>query len=306
MYGVDLALAYTQILDTMPAAQNTVLIVDDDPAFRVLLKKRLEVAGFEITEACDGAEAIEILQVECPDVVLLDINMPNMNGYDVLEWIKQNQFIGTNVIVLTGESVRDHVVTCLTLGAKDFLVKTAGKLELLSRVRRLCETRHLEDSENYRITDKELHAAPILIVDDEALSVDLTARRLIKEGFTVHKAYGGSEALRILQEQEIRLVLLDIQMPDIDGYELLKTIRKRFLTEEIAVMMLSAIDDSDMVIDCIRNGADDYIMKPFHQTELLTRIHTTLHHKLIAFREYKRRTHHEELARLGEELRNSK
>lgn len=304
--GAEQALPNLHILDIMPIAANTVLIVDDDPAFRSLIKKRLETAGFETNEARDGAQAIDILQVECPDVVLLDINMPVMNGYDVLEWLKHNQVVSANVIVLTGESVRDHVVSCLTLGAKDFLVKSAGKLELLSRVRRLCETRHLEESTHYQITDKDLHAAPILIVDDQELSVDLTARRLIKDGFTVYKAYSGREALQVLQDQEIRLVLLDIEMPDISGNELLKKIRQRFLAEELAVIMLTAIDDSDMVIECISQGADDYIMKPFHQAELMVRIHTTLHHKLIAYRDYQRRSHHEELARLGEEIRNTK
>lgn len=287
----------------MPAAQNTVLIVDDEPHFRALISKRLKAAGYDVTEASDGQEALDILQVESPDVVLLDINMPEINGYEVLEWIKYNKILTTNVLVVTGETVRDHVVTCLTLGAKDFLVKTEVSTELLRRVKRLCQTKILEEKNHHSITDAELRATPILVVDDEELSLDLTARKLEKEGFTVCKATSAHEALTVLQQQPIHLALLDINMPDINGYQLLQQLVNSEYKESLAIIMVTAVDDAEMIIDCIQSGADDYIMKPYHKSELVTRVQTTLRYKLNAYKEYLKRCNHAELAQLGAQLR---
>lgn len=287
----------------MSVAQHTVLIVDDSAEFRALTRTRLEKAGFETTEASDGEQAINSLKVETPDVVLLDINMPNMDGFDVLDWLEHNNTVNTNVIMLTGDSNRDNVVTCLTLGANDFILKSAPNIELVNRIRRLCETRLLEGLNHSPVSSAELHAAPILIVDDDELSVSLTARRLENEGFTVVKANHADEAYRLLQNQTIHLMLLDIHMPDVNGFDLLKKIRQDYPPEQIGIIMVSANDNADMVIDCIRQGADDYIMKPFHQAELLTRVQTTLQHTLITYKEYVKRRHHENLAQLGMQIK---
>ena len=289
----------------MPLVENTVLIIDDDSSFRSVVSLRLKKAGYDVTEASDGQEAIEILKVESPDVVLLDINMPNINGLEVLEWVKYKKALETNVIVLTGETSRDHVVTSLTLGAKDFLVKSEVATELLKRVNRLREIKILEEKNKHSITEAELRAAPILVVDDHELTVDLTAKKLEKEGFSVCKAYSAHEALKILEQQLIHLALLDIDMPDVNGFELLQRLMESTYKESLAIIMVSANDESDMIIDCIQNGADDYIVKPYHKSELSTRVQTTLRYKLNAYKEHLKRCHHEELAQFGEQLRKT-
>lgn len=289
----------------MPVAQYTVLIVDDNAEFRALMKRRLEAAGFETMEACDGEHAINSFKVETPDIVLLDINMPNKNGYEVLDWLEHNKIVKTKVIVLTGDSMRDNVVTCLTLGAKDFVLKSAPKTELLNRIKLLCETKSLKEANHDTVRSEELYAAPILIVDDEELSVNITARRLEKEGYTVVKAHHADEAQNIIKTKNIRLALLDIHMPDINGFDLLKMIRKDYPPEQIGIIMLTANDDAEMVIDCIQHGADDYIMKPFHQAELLIRVQACLQHTLITQKEQTKRRRHEDLAQLGLQIKNS-
>jgi len=290
----------------MPVAQNAVLIVDDDLDYRKLLQGRLEHADFTTTEACDGSEAVEILKVESYDVILLDLNMPNMGGYEVLQWIQGNANTqDINVIVLTANSIRDHVVTSLTLGAKDFITKSAGKLELVTRVRRLCQIKTLEGNANNKIADKELLQSTVLLVDDDELSIGLTARRTENAGYRVLRASRGQDALSIVQHEDIKLALLDIDMPDISGLEVLKHIRAIKPKEELAIIMVTAIEDPDTVIDCINAGADDYIMKPFHPAELTTRINTILRYSLLLSKEHRRRRKHQELADLGERIRNT-
>jgi len=291
----------------MPVAQNAVLIVDDDPAYRKLLRGRLEHADFTTAEACDGSEAVEILKVESYDVILLDLNMPNMGGYEVLQWIHSSTHTqDINVIVLTADSIRDHVVTTLTLGAKDFITKSAGKLELITRVKRLCQIKTLEGNANNKIADKELLQSTVLLVDDNELSTGLTARRIENAGYKVLRASCGQDALSIVQTEDIKLALLDINMPDISGLEVLNHIRTTKPKEELAIIMVTAIEDPDMVIDCIRAGADDYIMKPFHPAELTARINTILRFSLLLNKEHRRRRQHQELAQLGERIRNTR
>jgi DNA-binding response OmpR family regulator len=290
----------------MPAANSAILIVDDDPQCRSLLRERLQNAGYLITEAADGLEAVEILRVESYDVILLDLNMPNMDGYEVLEWLSQNKNTrDCNVIVLTADSKRDTVVTSLTLGAKDFITKSAGKLEMLTRIRYLVGIKVLEEQTHEKISDAELASSTILIVDDEPLSIELTARRIEKQGFTVLRANGGRQAIDMVNELDIQLVLLDINMPDMDGYTTLKHLRKAKAKEELAIIMVTAIEEPDIVIDCIKADANDYIMKPFHPTELIARITSVLRFSLLLNKEYQQRLKHQRLAELGAQIRST-
>ena len=290
----------------MHAANNAILIVDDDPHFRSLLKERLKNAGYLIAEAGDGAEAIEILKVEAYDVILLDLNMPNMDGYEVLEWIKRNNNTkDSHVIVLTADAKRDTVVTTLTLGAKDFISKSAGKLEMLSRIRYLSGIKALEQQTNGKISDEELNTSTILIADDEALSIELSSRRIEKQGFTVLRANSGEQAIDIIKQENVQLVLLDINMPGMDGYTTLTRLREIKAKEELAIIMVTAVQEPDTVIDCIKSGANDYIMKPFHPTELIARIKTVLRFSLLLNKEYRQRMKHQTLADLGNQIRNA-
>jgi len=232
--------------------------------------------------------------------------MPNMGGYEVLQWIHGNTNTqDINVIVLTADSIRDHVVTTLTLGAKDFITKSAGKLELITRVKRLCQIKTLEGNANNKIADKELLQSTVLLVDDDELSIGLTARRIENAGYKVLRASRGQDALSIVRTKDIKLALLDINMPDISGLEVLNHIRAIKPKEELAIIMVTAIEDPDIVIDCINAGADDYIMKPFHPAELTARINTILRFSLLLNKEHRRRRQHQELAELGERIRNT-
>lgn len=290
----------------MPPVNSAILIVDDDSHYRSLLKKRLQNAGYLIAEAADGLEAVEILRVESYDLILLDLNMPNMDGFEVLEWISNNKHTkDSNVIVLTSDSKRDTVVTSLTLGAKDFITKSAGKLEMLTRIRYLTGMKILEQTTHEKISHEELTSSTILIVDDEALSIELTARRIEKQGFKVIRANSGEQAIAITEELEVQLVLLDINMPGMDGYTTLKHLREHKSREELAIVMVTGVEEPDTVIDCFKGGADDYIMKPFHPTELIARINTVLNFSLLLKKEYRQRQKYQNLAELGAQIRNT-
>jgi len=119
----------------------------------------------------------------------------------------------------------------------------------------------------------------ILVVDDIESNRDLLSRRLIKDGHTTATASGGAEALALLQQNEFDLVLLDLMMPDMNGYQVLTAMRNDKQLRHIPVMMISALEETDSVIRCIEAGAIDYLQKPFNPILLKARINSGLLNK---------------------------
>ena len=131
----------------------------------------------------------------------------------------------------------------------------------------------------------DVQPASIMVVDDVENNRDLLARRLIREGHTVHLAENGREAIEKIEQCELDLVLLDIIMPVMDGYQVLKHLKADPMLRHIPVIIISASEDSDGVIKCIRMGAEDYLPKPFNRVLLQARINACLQRKRIHDRE---------------------
>ena len=133
----------------------------------------------------------------------------------------------------------------------------------------------------------------ILVVDDNEDNREILARRLAREGYRIHVAAGGPEALQILHRQTTDLVLLDVMMPEVDGYEVLKRVKADEQLRDIPVLMISALDEIDSVVRCIELGAEDYLTKPFDAVLLRARIGACLERKRLHDQELK---HLQELA----------
>ena len=125
----------------------------------------------------------------------------------------------------------------------------------------------------------------LLVVDDNEENRDVLARRLQKQGHWAVTAPGGQEALEALAEQPFDLVLLDIMMPEMDGYEVLSRIKNNPQTQRLPVIMISALDEMDSVVRCIEMGAADYLPKPFNPTLLRARVGASLREKRARDRE---------------------
>jgi DNA-binding response OmpR family regulator len=116
----------------------------------------------------------------------------------------------------------------------------------------------------------------ILIVDDNEMNRDMLSRRLRRMGYASHLAENGEEALAMIADTSYDLMLLDIMMPALSGYEVLERIKQDDATRSLPVIMISAVDDLDSVVRCIELGAEDYLFKPFNPVLLKARIHASL------------------------------
>ena len=116
----------------------------------------------------------------------------------------------------------------------------------------------------------------ILVVDDNEMNRDMLSRRLKRQGYQVQMAENGQTALDMLHENQYALVLLDVMMPRMNGYEVLETVKANPDTKHIPIIMISAVDDLDSVVKCIELGADDYLFKPFNPILLKARVQASL------------------------------
>ena len=128
-------------------------------------------------------------------------------------------------------------------------------------------------------------SARILVVDDNEMNRDMLARRLLRQGHAVETAIHGREALSMLQASAFDLVLLDIMMPEMNGYELLEHLRGDPLFRHLPVILISALDDADSVVKGIEMGADDHLPKPFNPHILRARVGASLARKRLHDRE---------------------
>ncbi|MEP6768072.1 MAG: response regulator [Acidobacteriota bacterium] len=202
---------------------RTVLIVDDDEGVRRLLSLELEPYGLRVLEAGDGAEGVRLAKVERPDVVLLDVLMPRMSGWDALRELKESpETRGIPVIVL---SVTENRALGLALGAFDYLVKPLGRPELLSSLGRagvLASRGH------------------VLVVDDDPDVRAVVEQELVAAGFRPKGVGGGAEAMVELERERPAAVLLDLMMPPPDGFEVLYRIRENPKWRDLPVVIVTS------------------------------------------------------------------
>lgn len=251
----------------------SILLVEDEEANRLLLSRRLEQAGYAVASAENGRVALDTMRIERYDLVLLDMNMPVMDGLATLDAIKTDPALKKiPVMMLTANHTREQVIHCLSLGAADYLIKPVNPIELKDRVRRCLEQNVAQIEPTMRVETTDLTGSRVLIVDDEPLNLELLSRRLNQAGFRTLTAASGSEALELLEKGTVHAVLLDVIMPEMSGVDVLLTIRASEQWRSLPVLMLSADGQQETIEQCYQLGANDYLIKPFHTHDLQLRL----------------------------------
>lgn len=250
----------------------SILIVEDDELNCELLQRRLEAEGYVITTVSTGVKALALIKQTKFDLVLLDIMLPDINGVAVLESIRKDSALdSTQVIMVTANSDREMVLKCIEAGAIDYLIKPFSMHIVKLRIWRCLKNTQLDENE------KDIKNSKILLVDDQELNRDVLGHRLTKSGYQLISATNGQEALDAMAAEKFDLILLDIMMPDISGTDVLKKIRKEGKNKNTPVIMTTAVDDIEIINECMKAGADDYITKPLNTTLLKLRILSCLH-----------------------------
>jgi len=225
------------------SAKKRILIVDDDANIRRSMQFELEKEGYAILESSSGKDALKIAQEAKPDLIILDLLMPELDGYDVLKELREEP--ATENIPVLVVSIMEDKNNALQLGANDYLMKPINRADLLSTIQSL-----LVNGEK-----------KILIVDDNTSTVRAIEYELKKNGYETCVAYNGEEGLEVCQKEKPDLVILDIMMPVMNGYEMLKRLRENPDINHIPVIILTANSIKGGRAKAVSLGAQRYITK---------------------------------------------
>ena len=215
--------------DVAHQARPTILVIEDDPHARDLITTHLTREGYHVLHATDGAEGVRKARVHRPIAIVLDILLPLKNGWDVLAELKASPAtIGIPVVIV---SIADDEMRGFSLGAAAYLTKPVSRSRLLGAVKNLSLTTKVR---NRRVQ--------LLIVDDDPQALELVAATFEPYGFQLLTATSGREAVRLIAETHPDLVILDLMMPDLNGFDVIDAMKADPATADIPVFILSAKD----------------------------------------------------------------
>lgn len=271
-----------------------VLVVDDILANVKLLEARLQAEYFEVLTAYSGAEALEICARERVDVVLLDVMMPGMDGFEVCRRLKAAQRTqDVPVIMVTALDQPSDKLQGLEAGADDFLTKPVDEIALITRVKNLARLKMLDDEMALRAAtsgqigiehgeanarSREMKGGRLLLVDDSPRSVT----RLLDTLSKVHDTFVERDipsALNMVNKFNFDLVIVSIGLAEADGLRLCGQIRSIERTRHLPLIMLVDPGDEQRLLRGLDMGVNDYVIRPVDRHELLARVRTQIRRK---------------------------
>jgi PAS domain S-box-containing protein len=232
-----------------------VLVADDDPDIAGLIKLHLEETGFRVTVVGRGAKVLELAHRDCPDLIVLDILLPDMDGRAVLEALKAETPTADIPVLMLTVIVDDG--TAFDLGAAGYLNKPIEAEELREAVQAALSRR-----------------GRILVVEDDVDTIEMMRIALRRVGYNVDVASDGYEALTLARRWRPQAIVLDLRMPGMDGYEALTHLKRNLNTQDIPILVVSAhVADWEKESKRLKGmGVVSCIPKPFTVSQLVTEI----------------------------------
>jgi signal transduction histidine kinase/CheY-like chemotaxis protein len=219
--------ARTESPQTRNYDNDFILVVEDDLQSANLMKRFLEMEGYHVITIRNGLEAMDQIRKIRPMAITLDIMLPGKDGWEILQEIKSDPSIRDIPVFIV--SVMEDKERAYGLHADDYFVKPVNRLQMLSRIRHLTDGR-----KDRKIVQK------ILLADDDATALFLAASFLEQEGFSVKKARDGREALNLLHDVKFDLVILDLLMPNMNGFDVMEAMRSDLQLKDIPIIVITA------------------------------------------------------------------
>lgn len=281
IFHVALTLSYQQGSGELPVQRTTdryidrgkrhlnILLVEDNIDNQNLARKILEKAGFAVEIAGNGKEAVEAVRKYHYTLILMDVQMPEMDGFEATRLIRELQAERgekrTPIVALTAHALKGYREKCLEQGMDDYLTKPLNKKALLETLDSWIDRR-----------------MSILIVDDVEDNQKLLEKYLSKDDrYKAVFARNGVEAITAFKKQLVSLILMDIEMPVMDGYTAVRIIRKLEGSPTVPIIAMTAHEGPEEIRKCIDMGCTDYIQKPMKESALLAVIHKYLDEETV-------------------------
>jgi len=246
-----------------------ILIVEDSATQAVQLEYILEKNNYKILIAENGIEALDIIKDKRPDLVITDIIMPEMDGFELCQKIRENKKLAElPVIMLTQLSKPEDITKGLKCGANDFIIKPYDGKSLITHVKNIISIK------NYQKYIKE--NVNILIVEDSLTQAESLKHLLENQGYKIKITTNGYEAIKSLERESPSLIISDIVMQPMDGYELCKKIKEMDKFKDIPIILLTSLSEPLDIIHGVESKADYYLTKPYDESYLIYKVEALL------------------------------
>ncbi len=272
-----------------------ILVVDDVPINVRLLQAKLTAEYFDVVTASDGPSALEVMATEPPDIVLLDVMMPGMTGFEVCRRIKANpRWTHIPVVMVTALDLPEDRVEGLEAGADEFLTKPVDDLALLARVRSLVRLKMLMDEWRMRqetgqrlgmrddgptLSAESGEGAEILLVADDDRQLLRYQTTLDRDGHTIGVVAPGADAIDRIQKASASLLIVDLNVQSVDPLRLCSQLRSHEATRHLPILIVGSEADTPKLIKGLELGVNDYLKKPLEPNELRARVRTQIKRK---------------------------
>src|SRR5882724_9691534 len=270
----------TRLVGLAALGGRRMLIVDDNQTNRRILHEMLAAEGIHVDEASTAAEGLEALRRVRYDLAILDVQMPDMDGFQLATAVRADKKIkGTNLLMLTSAGQRGDGERCRELGIRGYLTKPISRSDLLEALGTVLagppgEAGTPEVVTRHTIAESRA-TLRVLLAEDNPVNQQVAVAMLVKRGHEVHVSSNGREALQAVQERDYDVVLMDIQMPEMDGFEATHAIRALPKGKDLPIIGLTAHALSGERERCLSHGMTEYLAKPFRAHELFALVEGT-------------------------------
>jgi DNA-binding response OmpR family regulator len=255
-----------------------ILIIDDSPTFRSVLESALETRGYLVTSAGSGEEGLRLAVGTRPRAVMVDGLLPGIDGKTVIRRLRQDATLRRiPCVLITGSEETDSELQALDAGADAYVRKEENMEIILTKLAAVL--RSSDATLSFEAPASLLGPKRILAVDDSMTYLQVLAEQLRQEGYEPILARSGEEALDLLAVQPVDCVLLDVLMPGLSGHDTCRRIKSSPGWRDIPVVMLTAREEREAMIEGINSGADDYIPKSSEFDVLKARLRAQLRRK---------------------------
>jgi HAMP domain-containing protein/CheY-like chemotaxis protein/putative methionine-R-sulfoxide reductase with GAF domain len=283
----ELETALSRIKEYASPRRKRLLIVEDNPAEQLSIRELLGHEDIDVVVAATGSEALELVQRDSFDCVVLDLRLPDMTGFDILERVKDiPEVADLPVVVFTGKELSPEEDARLHSLARSVVVKGVESPERLLDETALFLHRVVANlpAEKQRMldrlhrSDEALAGRKVLVVDDDMRNIFALSSVLERRGMTVLTAGTGREAISMLESTpDVAIVLMDIMMPEMDGYATMQVIRQNASFRRLPIIALTAKAMKGDREKCLEAGASEYLAKPVNTEQLLSALRMWLH-----------------------------
>ncbi len=278
-----------------------VLVVDDILPNVKLLEAKLSSEYYDVLTATSGDEALQKVAQDSPDIILLDVMMPGMDGFEVCKRVKSNpSYSHIPVVMVTALTDSSDRVRGLEAGADDFLSKPVNDVALMARVRSLVRLKMTVDEWRARestasqlgvldqstVMSEPVENARVLVVDDQMFEADKIVETLHRDNDNVIPVDSGMKAMELVSQHDFDLLVISLNLKKEDGLRLCSHLKSNERTRALPIVMLATEMDLERIARGLEIGANDYILRPVDRNEFLARARTQ-----IRRRRYQERLH---------------